>query len=164
MYKIHGGPMAGRTNFQTCSFQCIRPGELWQCNWLEGAIPRPRHHQSLQRLMGASPQRRGLSSHLSTTFPGNESRRFSLSPKVLLLDTLILTKQPDADEAVQGHWGNAQAALGDKRNPADLERWRGLARIGIQTDRHMLPRQADIVDVFKGKGDLEPVEQSWPTL
>ena len=37
MYKIHGGPMAGRANFQTCSFQCIRPGELWQCNWLEGA-------------------------------------------------------------------------------------------------------------------------------
>ncbi|CAD6565587.1 MAG: hypothetical protein ASARMPRED_007350 [Alectoria sarmentosa] len=47
------------------------------------------------------------------------------------------------------HWENAQAALGDKRNPADLERWRGLARIGIQTDRHMLPEQADIVDVFR---------------
>ena len=28
--------MAGQTNFQTCRFQCIRPGELWQCNWLEG--------------------------------------------------------------------------------------------------------------------------------
>ncbi|KAF4534772.1 Phenol acid carboxylase [Lasiodiplodia theobromae] len=36
VYKIHGGPMAGRVNYQTCSFQCIRPGELWQCNWLEG--------------------------------------------------------------------------------------------------------------------------------
>eukprot|EP01057_Protomagalhaensia_wolfi_P006134 Protomagalhaensia_wolfi_Nauph_80__6133@NODE_888_length_1908_cov_279_346709_g667_i0_p2_GENE_NODE_888_length_1908_cov_279_346709_g667_i0NODE_888_length_1908_cov_279_346709_g667_i0_p2_ORF_typecomplete_len170_score30_13PA_decarbox/PF05870_11/2_6e48MoaF_C/PF17409_2/1_4e05MoaF/PF10703_9/0_0031_NODE_888_length_1908_cov_279_346709_g667_i012571766 len=35
VYKIHGGPMAGRSNYQTCSFQCIRPGELWQCNWLE---------------------------------------------------------------------------------------------------------------------------------
>ncbi len=35
VYEIHGGPMAGRSNFQTCSFQCIRPGELWQCNWLE---------------------------------------------------------------------------------------------------------------------------------
>jgi hypothetical protein len=35
VYAIHGGPMAGRTNYQTCSWQCIRPGELWQCNWLE---------------------------------------------------------------------------------------------------------------------------------
>lgn len=36
VYSIHGGPMAGRLNYQTCEFQCIRPGELWQCNWLEG--------------------------------------------------------------------------------------------------------------------------------
>ena len=34
----------------------------------------------------------------------------------------------------------------------------------MQTDRHMLAEQADIVDVFRGKGDLEPIEQSWPTL
>jgi phenolic acid decarboxylase len=36
VYKIHGGPMAGRVNFQSAAYQCIRPGELWQCNWLEG--------------------------------------------------------------------------------------------------------------------------------
>lgn len=41
VYKIHGGPMAGRSNFQTCRFQCIRPHELWQCNWLEGKLSRP---------------------------------------------------------------------------------------------------------------------------
>ncbi|KAJ6087774.1 hypothetical protein N7467_006688 [Penicillium canescens] len=35
VYAIHGGPMAGRKNFQTATYQCIRPGELWQCNWLE---------------------------------------------------------------------------------------------------------------------------------
>lgn len=35
VYAIHGGPMAGRINFQTATYQCIRPGELWQCNWLE---------------------------------------------------------------------------------------------------------------------------------
>ncbi|CEG48720.1 phenol acid [Plasmopara halstedii] len=35
VYSIQGGPMAGRLNYQTVSFQCIRPGELWQCNWLE---------------------------------------------------------------------------------------------------------------------------------
>jgi len=34
--KIHGGPMAGRINFQQADYQCIRDGELWQCNWLEG--------------------------------------------------------------------------------------------------------------------------------
>lgn len=27
--------MKGRLNFQTATYQCIRPGELWQCNWLE---------------------------------------------------------------------------------------------------------------------------------
>ncbi|KAJ6017431.1 hypothetical protein N7451_000810 [Penicillium sp. IBT 35674x] len=35
VYAIHGGPMAGRKNFQEATYQCIRPGELWQCNWLE---------------------------------------------------------------------------------------------------------------------------------
>ncbi|KAF4315869.1 hypothetical protein BBO99_00007248 [Phytophthora kernoviae] len=35
VYAIHGGPMAVRMNYQTCAYQCIRPGELWQCNWLE---------------------------------------------------------------------------------------------------------------------------------
>lgn len=27
--------MAGRKNYQEATYQCIRPGELWQCNWLE---------------------------------------------------------------------------------------------------------------------------------
>jgi len=35
VYAIHGGPMAGRKNYQEATYQCIRPGELWQCNWLE---------------------------------------------------------------------------------------------------------------------------------
>lgn len=35
VYEIHDGPMKGRKNFQTCTYQCIRPGELWQVNWLE---------------------------------------------------------------------------------------------------------------------------------
>ena len=67
-------------------------------------------------------------------------------------------------KAIQGHWDNPEAAHGVKRNPADFERWRGLARMGIQRDRHMLTEQADIVDVFRGKGGLEPIEKSWPTL
>ncbi|GKT94321.1 phenol acid decarboxylase [Colletotrichum tofieldiae] len=35
VYAIHGGPMSGRVNYQTATYQCIRPGELWQVNWLE---------------------------------------------------------------------------------------------------------------------------------
>lgn len=27
--------MASRTNYQAATYQCIRPGEPWQCNWLE---------------------------------------------------------------------------------------------------------------------------------
>ena len=34
----------------------------------------------------------------------------------------------------------------------------------MQTDRHMLTEYADIVDVFKGKGDLEAIEEGWATL
>jgi hypothetical protein len=63
-----------------------------------------------------------------------------------------------------GHWENAEDAHGDKRNSADLERWRGLAKIGIQTDRKLLAEQAEIVETFHGKGDLEPIEHDWPTL
>lgn len=32
VYAIHGGPMAGRKNFQAATYQCVRPGELWQIN------------------------------------------------------------------------------------------------------------------------------------
>ena len=35
IYAIHGGPMAGRVNYQSATYQCIRPGQLWQINWLE---------------------------------------------------------------------------------------------------------------------------------
>lgn len=34
VYSIHGGPMAGRHNFQTCYYQRVRKN-LWQVNWLE---------------------------------------------------------------------------------------------------------------------------------
>ena len=91
------------------------------------------------------------------------SKGMGIPPPPFALFFVCASGQSDnADEA--GHWENAEAAHGDKRNPADLERWRGLARIGIQTDRHMLAEQADIVDVFRGQGDLEPIELSWPTL
>lgn len=64
----------------------------------------------------------------------------------------------------QGHWEHPQEAHGDKRNPADFERWRGLAKTGKQTDRFMLNEQADILEVFKGKGDLVPIDSQAVTL
>lgn len=35
VYAIHGGPMAGRLNYQKAEYQCIRPGELWMVVWTE---------------------------------------------------------------------------------------------------------------------------------
>lgn len=116
--------MAGRSNFQTAVYQCIRPGELWQCNWLEET-------GTICSLVYDAPSKK------ITTLLG-----FS-----------------------KGHWENPEQAHGDKRNLDDLKRWRKLAEVGSkQTDRHMLSEQADVHTVFKGKGDLEPIEESWPTL
>ncbi|KAF2142240.1 uncharacterized protein K452DRAFT_271087 [Aplosporella prunicola CBS 121167] len=124
VYAIHGGPMAGRRNFQTCSYQCIRPGELWQCNWLEetGTV-------------------------CSWVYDIPQSR----------ITTLIAFSKA-------GHWTNPIAAHGDKRNEADFARWRDLAKIGTQTDRVMLAEQADIIERFYGKGELEPIRREWATL
>ncbi|KAI9835850.1 MAG: hypothetical protein M1819_001748 [Sarea resinae] len=123
VYAIHGGPMAGRINYQACWYQCIRPGELWQCNWLEET-------GTIVSLVYDIPNKR------ITTMLG-----FS-----------------------KGHWGYPVEAHGNKRNPADLERWRGLAKIGIQTERHVLNEQALIVESFRGQGDLEQIEHDWPTI
>lgn len=122
-YAIHGGPMAGRINFQAAEYQCIRAGELWQCNWLEET-------GTMCSLVYDIPRRR------ITTMIG-----FS-----------------------KGHWEKAKDAHGDKRNPEDFERWRGLAKIGIQTDRVILNEQANILEDFRGPGNLKPAENSWPTL
>ena len=123
IYAIHGGPMAGRLNYQTCIFQCIRPGELWQCNWLEetGSIVSLVYDIKLRQI---------------TTLLG-----FS-----------------------KGHWENPEMAHGDKRNKEDFERWRGLAKIGTQAERFMLAERATVLEVFRGKGDLEPIEPDAVTL
>lgn len=121
VYAIHGGPMAGRKNFQAATYQCIRPGELWQCNWLEET-------GTICSLVFDIPSKR------ITTMLG-----FS-----------------------KGHWDKADAAHGDKRHKEDLERWRELAKIGTQTERILLEEQALIVEDFRGRGDLEPIEMDWP--
>ncbi|KAF4869471.1 MFS transporter asaE [Colletotrichum siamense] len=118
VYAIHGGPMAGRINYQAATYQCIRPGELWQVNWLEET---------------------GTVCSLVYDIPNQK------------ISTLISFSR--------GHWENPQAAHGDKRNPGDLARWRVLARFGHQSDRLMLSEQADIVEKFKGKGNLVPISE-----
>jgi hypothetical protein len=117
VYAIHGGPMAGRINYQTCAFQCVRPGEIWQCNWLEetGTVC---------------------------------SLIYDIKQKTVT--TLLAFSK--------GHWENPKEAHGDKRNSKDFERWRGLAGIGKQSERFMLSEKASIVETFKGKGELEPIE------
>lgn len=47
-----------------------------------------------------------------------------------------------------GHWEEPEKAHGDKRNSEDLERWRGLAKIGTQIDRHILPEQATLNKIY----------------
>jgi len=46
----------------------------------------------------------------------------------------------------------------------DFERWRGLAGIGRQTDRFLLNEQAELVEVLKGKGELEPIDEGMETM
>ncbi|TVY41801.1 hypothetical protein LSUB1_G001202 [Lachnellula subtilissima] len=123
VYAIHGGPMAGRLNYQTVSYQCIRPGELWQCNWLEET---------------------GTVCSLVYDIPRKK------------ISTLLAFSQ--------GHWEHAQEAHGDKRNAEDFKRWRALATIGTQKDRFMLNEQADILETFKGKGELVPIKDEDETL
>jgi phenolic acid decarboxylase len=123
VYAIHGGPMAGRVNYQQATYQCVRPGELWQINWLEetGTV-------------------------VSAVMDLREGK----------VTTLIAFSQ--------GHWSRPKEALGDKRNPEDLQRWRGLAEMGNQTARYMLSEQGQIVERFKGKGKLEPINDSDPVF
>ncbi|KAH7150231.1 Calycin-like protein [Dactylonectria estremocensis] len=117
VYAIHGGPMAGRINYQTAGYQCVRAGELWQISWLEetGTVV---------------------------------SLVYDITKRIVS-GLLSFSK---------GHWENPVEAHGDKRNPEDFDRWRTLATHGVQTDRFMLIEQAKILEVFKGKGDLEPIE------
>lgn len=123
VYAIHGGPMAGRVNYQQATYQCIRPGELWQCNWLE-----------------------------------------ETGTVCSLVYDMVNGKVTTLIAFSKGHWDNAVAAHGDKRKAEDLERWRGLASVGKQTERMMLSEQGTIVETFKGKGTLEPIKKDDPTF
>ncbi|KAG9203575.1 hypothetical protein G6514_002593 [Epicoccum nigrum] len=123
VYAIHGGPMAGRINYQRATYQCIRPGELWQINWLEetGTV-------------------------VSAVYDITNKR----------ITTLISFSE--------GHWKQPKVAHGDKRHEENLEKWRKLADIGNQASRFMLSEQANIVESFKGAGDLKPISENDPTF
>lgn len=64
----------------------------------------------------------------------------------------------------KGHWEHPKEAHGDKRKPEDFGCWRGLAKLGHQAERFMLSEQADIKEVFKGAGDLVPIEKDVVTI
>lgn len=64
----------------------------------------------------------------------------------------------------KGHWDNPKEARGDKRDAEVFNRWRGLAKQGSQVERYMLSEQADILETFKGKGDLVPIEADAETF
>lgn len=65
----------------------------------------------------------------------------------------------------KGHWEQAEAAHGDKRDPEALKRWRKLAEVGkSQAERFVLNEQADIAEHFQGKGELQDVDLKAPCL
>lgn len=62
----------------------------------------------------------------------------------------------------KGHWEQPEKAHGWKRD--NMEQWRELAKVGIQTDREMMIEQAKISTKTEGRGDLPEIDHSWPTL
>lgn len=120
VYSISGGPMAGRSNYQTTYYQRVRKN-LWQVNWLEetGTI-------------------------VSLVLDIDNKR----------VTTLIAFSK--------GHWENPEIAHGYKKG--DLLKWRELSKIGIQTNRYILPEQATINKISDGPGNLKEIELDWPTF
>lgn len=106
VYAIHGGPMAGRINYQTATYQCVRPGELWQCNWLEEtgticSLVYDIKNQTITTLLGFSkghwdnPEKAHGDKRNKEDFErwrglakiGNQAERFMLSEQAHILET-----------------------------------------------------------------------------
>ncbi|GAA5850903.1 hypothetical protein JCM9279_006236 [Rhodotorula babjevae] len=123
VYAIHGGPMAGRRNFQECHCQRIRKN-LWQISWLEET------NTVVSMVLDIDEKR-------ITTF-------MSFS---------------------HGHWARNDEAKGYKRDEGKLDKWRELSVDTPQAwERTQLPEQATIDKIYHGRGDLEDIDMSWPTL
>merc|ERR1711988_1001811 len=109
VYAIHGGPMAGRINYQTATYQCIRPGELWQCNWLEETgticslvydIPR----QKITTLLGFSQGHweHAKEAHGDKRNPADFKRWRSLAKIGSQVDRFMLSEQANILETFRG--------------------------------------------------------------
>ncbi|KAJ9494904.1 hypothetical protein H2202_009609 [Exophiala xenobiotica] len=112
VYAIHGGPMKGRTNYQTCTFQCIRPGELWQCNWLEetGSVVSLVYDITKQKLSTMISFSKGhwenrQAAHGDKRNPADFARWKSLAEIGKQTDRLMLSEQADILETFKGPGG-----------------------------------------------------------
>ncbi|KAK4687536.1 hypothetical protein P7C73_g2578, partial [Tremellales sp. Uapishka_1] len=126
VYSIHGGPMNGRLNYQTCAVQEVRTSEIFQVSLV-----------------------------LTLAETGTVVSIIVDLPKKRITTYMAFSK---------GHWDFPEKAHGDKRNADDFARWRTLADVGKNTDRHILPEQATIDTISEGKGDLEDIDDDAPTI
>ncbi|KPV78088.1 uncharacterized protein RHOBADRAFT_65856 [Rhodotorula graminis WP1] len=64
-----------------------------------------------------------------------------------------------------GHWARNDEAKGYKRDEGKLDKWRELSVDTPQAwERTQIPEQAHIDKIYNGRGDLEDIDMSWPTL
>jgi hypothetical protein len=122
-YSIHGGPMHGRQKVQRAVYQCIRPGELWQVDWLEETGTIVSLVYDIQR--------------------ATVTTLYALS---------------------EGHRERPEGAHEDERDRRDSERRRGSAVAGKQTERMVLVERAEIVEKFKGRGQLAEIGPEAETM
>ncbi|KAJ9117014.1 hypothetical protein QFC22_004672 [Naganishia vaughanmartiniae] len=139
VYAIHGGPMAGRKNYQTCAVQEV--------------------------CLVDDPER----DQVADLFPLYDlgSNRGNLPETGTVVSIIVdLTKKRITTYMAfsRGHWDYPKEAHGDKRNPEDFERWRKLAEVGKNTDREIIPEQATLDEIFEGRGDLEDIDETAPTI
>ncbi|KAF9954259.1 hypothetical protein BGZ72_004730 [Mortierella alpina] len=80
VYAIHGGPMAGRLNFQKVDYQCIREGELWQINWLEG------HWTQSEQAHGDKRNPDDFARWRKLAEIGKQTDRYMLNDQAVILD------------------------------------------------------------------------------
>ncbi|TNY23178.1 phenolic acid decarboxylase [Rhodotorula diobovata] len=64
-----------------------------------------------------------------------------------------------------GHWARNDEAKGYKRDEGKLDKWRELSLDQPETwKRTQIPEQATIDKIYEGRGSLEDIDMSWPTL
>lgn len=141
VYAIHGGPMAGRKNYQRAYYQQVRPN-LWLCSWVEET---------------------GTTVTITLDIEHKRSGSRCLHLLCAVETDVYWSRITTFMAFSKGHWMEPEQAHGYKKD--QLEQWRGLSEIGNQArDRYILPEQATINEIYEGKGDLEDIDMSWPTV